>query len=71
MRHSCATHMYEHGADIRLIQQLLGHANLDTTAIYTGVAITHLKEVYERTHPASRDAKPDDKPDAEPDAASE
>ena len=52
-RHSCATHMLENGADIRLIQQLLGHARLDTTSIYTEVAITHLKEVYNRTHPAA------------------
>jgi integrase/recombinase XerD len=57
MRHSCATHMYENGADIRLIQQFLGHSSLDTTAIYTEVAITHLKEVYERTHPAADGAK--------------
>ena len=54
LRHTCATVMLENGADIRLIQQLLGHANLDTTAIYTEVAISHLKEVYERTHPAAK-----------------
>ncbi|MDG0995488.1 MAG: site-specific tyrosine recombinase XerC [Akkermansiaceae bacterium] len=54
LRHSCATHMLENGADIRLIQQLLGHARLDTTSIYTEVAITHLKEVYNRTHPAAK-----------------
>ena len=53
LRHSCATHMHENGADIRVIQQLLGHARLDTTSIYTQVAITHLKEVYQRTHPAA------------------
>lgn len=53
LRHSCATHMHENGADIRVIQQLLGHARLDTTSIYTAVAITHLKEVYARTHPAA------------------
>ena len=56
-RHSCATHMLENGADIRLIQQLLGHANLDTTSIYTEVAITHLKEVYARTHPSESGGK--------------
>lgn len=54
LRHSCATHMLENGADIRLIQQLLGHASLDTTSIYTEVAIRHLKEVYNRTHPAAK-----------------
>ena len=54
LRHTCATAMLENGADIRLIQQLLGHARLETTSIYTEVAITHLKEVYERTHPAAR-----------------
>jgi integrase/recombinase XerD len=53
-RHSCATHMLENGADIRLIQQLLGHARLDTTQIYTEVAIKALKEVHARTHPSSR-----------------
>ena len=52
-RHSCATHMLENGADIRLIQQLLGHARLDTTQIYTEVAIKALREVHERTHPSS------------------
>jgi len=52
-RHSCATHMLENGADIRLIQQLLGHARLDTTQIYTEVAIKALREVHARTHPSS------------------
>ena len=52
-RHSCATHMLENGADIRLIQQLLGHARLDTTQIYTEVAIRALREVHARTHPSS------------------
>ena len=53
LRHSCATHMHERGADIRVIQQLLGHARLDTTAIYADVSIHHLKQVHARTHPAA------------------
>ena len=47
-------HMLENEADIRLIQQLLGHARLDTTQIYTEVAIKALREVHERTHPSSK-----------------
>lgn len=53
-RHSCATHMLENGADIRHIQQLLGHACLDTTAIYTDVSIVQLQAVHERCHPSGR-----------------
>ena len=51
LRHTCATHMHDNGADIRFIQQLLGHARLDTTQIYTEVSITKLTEVHHRTHP--------------------
>jgi integrase/recombinase XerD len=54
LRHSCATHMLENGADIRFIQQLLGHARLDTTQIYTEVSIVALREVHTRTHPHGR-----------------
>jgi len=54
LRHSCATHMLEGGADIRFIQQLLGHEKLETTAIYTQVSIEQLKAVHSKTHPAER-----------------
>ena len=52
LRHACATHMLENGADIRYIQALLGHADLTTTEVYTRVSILQLKAVHERTHPA-------------------
>ncbi len=58
-RHACATHMLERGADIRIIQALLGHDDLATTAIYTRVAIGHLKAVHTRTHPARLTRQPD------------
>jgi site-specific recombinase XerD len=51
LRHACATHLLQAGADIRLIQELLGHARLDSTAIYTRVAPMDLKIVHERFHP--------------------
>lgn len=54
LRHSCATHMLENGADIRFIQQMLGHARLDTTQIYTDVSIVQLREVHARTHPHAK-----------------
>jgi integrase/recombinase XerD len=59
MRHTCATHMLEGGADIRYIQQLLGHEKLETTAIYTEVSIRQLQEVHARCHPASRLSEPE------------
>jgi integrase/recombinase XerD len=57
LRHSCATHMHDNGADIRFIQQMLGHARLDTTQIYTEVSIVALQEVHARTHPHGRHRK--------------
>jgi integrase/recombinase XerD len=52
LRHACATHMLEGGADIRFIQALLGHASLETTEIYTHVSIDTLKQIHAASHPA-------------------
>jgi integrase/recombinase XerD len=53
-RHTAATLMLEGGADIRYVQQMLGHSKLETTEIYTHVSITKLREVYAATHPAAK-----------------
>lgn len=52
LRHACATHMLEGGADIRFIQEMLGHANIETTEIYTHVSIDKLIDVHRATHPS-------------------
>jgi integrase/recombinase XerD len=64
-RHCMATMMLENGADIRYIQQMLGHADLKTTQIYTQVSIRQLKRIHSATHPAKLEGKPTEESDKE------
>ncbi len=51
LRHSCASHMLAHGADIRVVQELLGHVSIATTQLYTKLSQDHLRSSYLRAHP--------------------
>ncbi|MEA1988735.1 MAG: tyrosine-type recombinase/integrase, partial [Pseudomonadota bacterium] len=57
LRHACATHVLESSGDLRAVQEILGHANLSTTQIYTKLDLQHLAQVYDKAHPRAKKIK--------------